>query len=69
MLVDYTAGLGQVRCMPSFPEHCLTVTDEASYQDRQRLLKDYNLKSIIDLRTKSVTVSLPGSPLSVADLP
>ncbi|PVI03804.1 hypothetical protein DM02DRAFT_611929 [Periconia macrospinosa] len=27
--------------------------DEASYQDRQRLLGDYGLKSIIDLRTKT----------------
>ncbi|KAF1949632.1 hypothetical protein CC80DRAFT_555205 [Byssothecium circinans] len=28
--------------------------DDASYQDRQRLLKDYGLKSIIDLRTKYI---------------
>lgn len=28
--------------------------DEASFQDRQRLLRDYGVKSIIDLRTKSV---------------
>ncbi|KAF2242535.1 hypothetical protein BU26DRAFT_466879, partial [Trematosphaeria pertusa] len=27
--------------------------DEASYQDRQRLVQDYGLKSIIDLRTKT----------------
>ncbi|KAH7401870.1 protein-tyrosine phosphatase-like protein [Phaeosphaeria sp. MPI-PUGE-AT-0046c] len=27
--------------------------DEASFQDRQRLLKDYGVKSIIDLRTKT----------------
>ncbi|KAF2684975.1 hypothetical protein K458DRAFT_417816 [Lentithecium fluviatile CBS 122367] len=27
--------------------------DEASFQDRQRLTKDYGLKSIIDLRTKT----------------
>jgi hypothetical protein len=30
----------------------LTSVDEASYQDRQRLVKDYKLKTIIDLRTK-----------------
>lgn len=27
--------------------------DEASFQDRQRLLKEFNVKSIIDLRTKT----------------
>jgi protein-tyrosine phosphatase len=34
----------------------LTVEDEASFQDRQRLLKEYSVKSIIDLRTKYVDI-------------
>lgn len=31
----------------------LTFSDEASFLDRQRLLKDYKIRSIVDLRTKT----------------
>ena len=35
----------------------LTIEDEASFKDRQRLLKELGVKSIIDLRTKYVDTS------------
>jgi hypothetical protein len=34
--------------------HHLIIQDEASVGDRQRLLDDYGVKSVIDLRTKYV---------------
>jgi protein-tyrosine phosphatase len=43
---------GLVRILYMYLGARLTFADEASFQDRQRLLKEYGVKSIIDLRTK-----------------
>lgn len=37
---------------PSSGRKALTRADEASVKDRQSLVEDYGMKSIIDLRTK-----------------